>query len=218
MSLFERLKDNKGTVSSALGKLLAAEVLAGDQKMLEEAVDLTCYDLPNIKSKSIRAGAAKIVEIVAEKEPELVSPYLEVLLPSLEAKEPQTRWMIMMVFGFCAKVNEPSAKKGIPYAKRYIEENEGLCIKSAADLYLGQYGALSVENTKAVLPLVQVAMNTCIKNEQDWLIESLIRMAPHMTGAQIDLVMSFVMKYHDDSRKATAKRVTKFLKSVDAHI
>ena len=64
MGLLEKLKKNKGTVSSALGKELAAKVLAGDRELLNEAVELCLFDKENPKSKSVRAGAAKIVEIV----------------------------------------------------------------------------------------------------------------------------------------------------------
>lgn len=214
MNLLDQLRDNKGTVSSALGKKLAAEVLAGNHGMLEEAVLLASYDLDNVKSKNIRAGAGKIIEIVAEKTPELVATYLADLLPSLQAKEPQTRWMIIMAFGYCAKENEVVAKEALAYAKRYIEEKEGLCIASSADLYLGSYGALSRNNTVEVFPMLLKAISTCIKNEQDWIIESLIKIAPFLTGDEIDQVMPFVMFYHEDVRKATAKRVKKFITTV----
>lgn len=38
MSIFEKLKLNKGTVSSALGKELASEVLKGNNEALKEAI------------------------------------------------------------------------------------------------------------------------------------------------------------------------------------
>lgn len=215
MHLFDKLRDNKGTVSSALGKTLAAEVLAGNLGMLDEAVKLASYDLDNEKSKNIRAGAGKIIEIVAEKSPRLVAPYMTDLLPALTAKEPQTRWMVIMAFSYCAQENEVVAKEAISYAKRYIMEKEGLCIASSADLYLGSYGALSRQNTVEILPLLLEAMSTCIKNEQDWIIESLIRIAPNLSGEEIDQVMPFLMSYHDDVRKATAKRVKKFMKIIE---
>jgi hypothetical protein len=67
MNLLDQLKSNKGTVSSALGKELAEKVLKGDKSILEQAIDYVSYDLDNQKSKGIRAGAAKILEKVAEK-------------------------------------------------------------------------------------------------------------------------------------------------------
>jgi len=40
VSILPWLENNTGTISSALGKLLANEVLAGDTTILEEAADL----------------------------------------------------------------------------------------------------------------------------------------------------------------------------------
>ena len=70
MELLELLKNNKGTVSSALGKELAQKVLNGDSSLLKAAIELCSFNPTNIKSKSVRARAAKIVEKVAENKPE----------------------------------------------------------------------------------------------------------------------------------------------------
>lgn len=93
MDLFDLLKSNKGTVSSALGKELAQKVLKGDTSILNDAVKYVSFELQNEKSKGIRAGAAKILEKVAEIQPELIADKLDRLKPALEVKEPQTRWL-----------------------------------------------------------------------------------------------------------------------------
>jgi hypothetical protein len=105
MSIFEQLSNNKGTVSSALGKVLAKKALDGQISILLECVDLASYKPSAPNQKHIRSGAAKVIEIVAENRPELVAPYLEKLLPALSVKEPQTRWMIIRTMGFCAHLN-----------------------------------------------------------------------------------------------------------------
>ena len=129
MTTLELLKQNKGTVSSALGKQLAQKVIDGDHALLKDAVKFTSYDQDNKKAKSIRAGAAKIIEKVAEKKPELVAPYLDRLLPTLDMPEPQTRWMIILAFGYCVKDKPKLALKGINFAKSYIEENQGVILR-----------------------------------------------------------------------------------------
>jgi len=143
MTLLEQLSANKGTVSSALGKELAKKVLGGDSEILLQAIDLTRFEPEKAKSKNVRAGAAKIVEKVAEKKPELVSPHLEELLPALEMPEPQTKWMLMMAFGYCAKLNPKTAIKGVDYAKKFIKEKQGLGVAGASEIYLGHIGELS---------------------------------------------------------------------------
>ena len=69
MNIFEQLSHNKGTVSTALGKALAKKVLDGHTDILLECVDLASYESSAPTQKDTRSGAAKVVEIVAEKRP-----------------------------------------------------------------------------------------------------------------------------------------------------
>jgi len=78
---FDMLSSNKGTVSSALSKALAKEVLAGETSILFECIELASYEAATPSQKHIRSGAAKVVENVAEKRPDLVAPHMGKLMP-----------------------------------------------------------------------------------------------------------------------------------------
>ncbi|NLE06730.1 MAG: hypothetical protein GX638_18265 [Crenarchaeota archaeon] len=209
MQIIEQLKNNKGTISSELSKRLALEVLSGNMDILSEAIELTSYELKNKKEKNIRSGAAKIVEVVAMEKPELVSPYLEELLPALEADEPQTRWMIIRTMGICAVFNEVIAGKALEYAKMYIRnKKEGeLCLVSSADLYLGDYGAMSRKNTEKVFSILLESTDNIIMNEHDWLLEAFTKIIPNLLDREKATVLSFAREYQNHSRKTTQKRV-----------
>ncbi len=71
MKLLNQLKNNKGTVSSALGKTLAQEALKGNNDILSEAFELVLFD-----DKNVRSGAGKIIEQVAEKRKQKNNPIL----------------------------------------------------------------------------------------------------------------------------------------------
>ena len=133
---------------------------------MSECIGLATYEAADPNAKQIRAGAAKVVEIVAEERPELVASRLDELLPGLSVPEPQTRWMIIRTMGFCAPLNEPAAKKALPYAERYVDAKEGLVIASSADLFLGDLGALSKANARRTFPVLKRSMETVMKNEQ----------------------------------------------------
>lgn len=213
MSTFEQLSNNKGTVSSALGKTLAKEVLEkGRTDILIECIDLASYQLTQTTSKHIRAGAAKVVEIVAENRPELVAPYLRKLLPALSAPEPQTRWMIIRVMGFCAHLSKSVAQEAIAYAEQYIDAKEGLVIASSADLFLGDFGALYMEDAQKVFPILEQSMETVITNEQDWLLEALIKLFLNLGKADQEKVLKFAEPWHNSSRKSTQQRARKLLR------
>jgi hypothetical protein len=213
MSIFEELAANKGTVSSALGKALAKKVLQeGQTSILTECIDLVTYEKDDLKSKNIRAGAAKVVEIVAEKRPEMVAPRLEELLPALSVQEPQTRWMIIRTMGFCAHLNKSIAEKAIPYAKKYIEEKEGLIVASSADLFLGDYGALSKEDAEIVFPILEYSMERAVKNEADWLLEAFYKLYANLGEKEKNIVLKFAEDWQYSARKSTQKRAKRILK------
>lgn len=214
MKLLRRLENNKGVISSALGKEIAKEVLDGNLVILSEAIELCKYNLDELSDKNIRAGAAKIVEIVAEKMPELVGSNLNELLSALQAKEPQTRWMIIRTFGFCAKLNDEVALKALPYAKKYLSDKEGLIIASSADLYLGDLGAVSKKYTDLVWNILRESEKTCVKNEQDWLLESYMSISENLSEEQIDEIIPFMKTWEISDRKATQKRVKKLFKLI----
>jgi hypothetical protein len=213
MSTFEQLSTNKGTVSSALGKTLAKKVLEeGQTDVLFECIALASYKVTNPTSRHIRAGAAKVVEIVAEKQPELVAPHLEQLLPALSVPEPQTRWMIIRVMGFCAYLNRSVAQEAIAYAEQYIAAKEGLIIASSADLFLGDFGALSKEDAHIIFPILEQSMETVITNEQDWLLEAIYKVYANLEREEQGKVRKFAERWQVSTRKSTQQRANKILR------
>lgn len=210
--LIEKLRKNKGTISSKLGKELAEEVLNGDELILKDAVELVSYELDSVKEKNIRAGAAKILEKVAEKRPELVVPYLSDVYSAFEAKEPQTRWMLMMTYGYCAKLDSTITATAIDYAKQYIAESAGVCLSGAAEIYLGKIGETSEEYTQKVYPILLDAYDTAEINEVDWIFEALMQLVPHLTEEQKKEVYTCAFDYKHASKKSTQKRREKLMK------
>lgn len=213
MSIFEQLSNNKGTVSSALGKALAQKVLQEHRAdILSECIDLASYEASAPVQKNIRSGAAKVVEIVAEKQPELVAPHLEKLLPALSVKEPQTRWAIIRTMGFCAHLNQPIAQKAIAFAEKYIDHKEGLCLSSSADLFLGDFGAISKKDAQRVFPLLIQSMENLVFNEQDWLMEASFKMFQNLSKDEQEEVLKFAERWQYSARKSTQQRARKILR------
>ena len=210
--LLSLLQENKGTVSSALGKELARKVLGGEGAILTDALALVTYDGLNPKSKNIRAGAAKIIEKVAEVQPERVAPYLHELLPALNAPEPQTRWMLMMAFGYCAQVNPDDARKAIPLAKDMICAGQGTCLSGAAELALGRIGAVSPGEAKQVFAILSEAWPGALRNDIDEIMEAFLMLFDNLDEADRQKAKALARQYEHDPQQSTCRRVRKILK------
>lgn len=213
MNIFETLSQNKGTVSSALGKNLAKEVLEGQTQILLECIDLSSYEAGLKTKKHIRSGAAKVVEIVAEKKPDWVAPHLEKLLPALAVEEPQTRWAVIRTIGFCAHLNKRVAQNAIVYAEKYLlDKKDGLCLASSADLFLGDFGAISNEDAQKVFPILELSMENLILNEQDWLLEALYKVFLNLVKEEQGIAIKFAEHWQYSTRKSTQERARKILR------
>jgi len=141
MEIFELLKNNKGTVSSALGKELANKVLNGDLKILNEAIKYVCYDLKNIKSgtkdlvnelgvkmfldlemsmhpyKQDKNFKQEIIQVgihMVDKEGHIIYKYNELVKPTIHKK--LTRRTIKFL-----KLTQEEVDQGIPFSEFYFE-------------------------------------------------------------------------------------------------
>ncbi|MBU0693158.1 MAG: hypothetical protein KKC11_00585 [Candidatus Omnitrophica bacterium] len=204
MSILPQLKENKGTISSALGKSLAERLLNGEIEILDEAIDLIKND-----DKNVRSGAAKIIEMVAEKKPEFIADHLEKLMSGLEVAEPQTRWMIIHSFGYCAKLNPTISIKALGKAKDFLEANSGACLWDRTILYLGDIGALSKEQAKEVFPILQKALSA-IPSQTKTILESFEKIMP-MLGVQAKKMLLECVERHSTDSKSSVRNKEKKL-------
>ncbi len=210
MSILPQLLENKGTISSRLGKDLAIKVLSGKEEILPEAVKLTAY-----KTKNVRAGAAKIIEQVALKKPELVVPFLDELAPALEQPEAQTRWMIIHTFGLCAHLAPDKAEKVFPYAKQFMNGDSGACLWGAAIKYLGFFGATGPESAEQAFPLLAAALEDLPKQARQTLT-ALLHLAPSASPQLKTKIREQIQPQLDSESKSAAREARKILKSLES--
>jgi hypothetical protein len=109
-------------------------------------------------------------------------------------------------------LNKPTAQKAIPYAQKYIDDKEGLAIASSADLFLGDLGAISKKDAQKVFPLLEQSMENPITNEQDWLLEALLKVFQNLGQAEQGKSLKFAERWQYSPRKSTQQRARKILK------
>lgn len=208
MKLLDLLSDNKGTVSSALSKQLAKDVLAGDVTILNQASILIHHD-----SKSVRSGAAKIIEIVAEEKPVLLEPLLEGLIPALNYPEPQTRWMMIHTFGLCAKLQPELARAIFDTVLSGLEPTNGTCLRDRSVTYLGHMGSVSKADCDMCFPLLVEAF-TRHPDRITRVFESLERLAVWFDTRQKQVIKAYADKFADSESAEIRKRVKSIVKKI----
>lgn len=211
MTILPQLTQNKGTVSSALGKSLAKAVLEGQDEILYEAVTLVEHP-----SKNVRAGAAKIIEQVALQAPEKIVPLLDKLTPALTVPEPQTRWMVIHTFGCCAALAPEQAEKVFPQAEQFMAADSGACLWGATILYLGAFGALSTEKARLAFPLLDQACQSH-PNLSTQILKAILLILPVADGNTHSKIIRSVQALTDLPSASTARLARKILKSAETN-
>jgi hypothetical protein len=206
LSILPQLEQNKGTISSALGKSLAKKALAGEATILEEAVELLSHN-----NKQVRAGAAKIIEQVAMKEPALVVDFMPQLLPALDVPEPQTRWMVMHTLGHCASLDTPGALKALPQAEAFIQQDSGACLWGSTIIYLGYLGATSKTNARVVFPILEQALRD-IPQQTKNVLDSFLRLFDQADDKTRTTITRYAEMYAQDEKssiRTVARKIQK---------
>lgn len=204
--LLNQLQNNKGRISSALGKELAKQVLSGREDILQEAFELIHHD-----NQNVRSGAAKIIEKVAEERPELVIGRLSDLRRCMDYKEAQTRWMVMHVAGLCAKLQPDISRDFFDDAVAYLDKKHGTVLNDRAITYLGYLGAVSVADCSRCFPNLMESFERH-PNRRTRVFESLIRMSDHMSDEQKRIVLERAVRLESSDSPTIGKLAKKVIR------
>jgi hypothetical protein len=101
--------------------------------------------------------------------------------------------------------------EAIPYAEKYLDAKEGLCIASSTDLFLGDLGAISPADAQKVFPLLELSMDNLVENEQDWLLEAFYKLFRNLDQAGQSVALEFAQHWQYSSRKSTRQRAQRIL-------
>lgn len=207
MTILNKLKEVNNIVGSECGKKFAEEVLNGNIEILKEAEHLIKHE-----DKNIRAGAAKIIEKVAEVKPELI--HLEKILPGLDMPEPQTRWMITHAIGLCAKCNTDFAYQAFDKIQKFLtDRNSGACLWDRSICYMKYIGLTSSKRAQKVLPILEQALIN-IPSQTKTILESfekLILIADRNSKIKI---LNIAQKYQNNEKNSIKNKAISLIKKL----
>jgi hypothetical protein len=211
MSILPQLIENKGIISSALGKSLAKEVLSGNTGILDEAVALLEHE-----SKNVRAGAAKIVEQAAVGDPAMVVRLMPHLLPALDLPELQTRWMAIHTLGLCASLDPQTAMMAFPKAQQFMERDSGVCLWGATIKYLGYLGSTSSAEAQRVFPLLMRAHDE-LSNLQRMILDCFLQLHSEADESMVQKLGLLAGRHLDDAKPSVRRAARKLAKAISSH-
>ncbi len=208
MALKEELLEHKGT--TAFSKQMAKQVLQGNKAILNN-----CLDLIHDEEKWVRIGAAKIIEKVAEENPNLVAEHLAGFMVCMNYPETQTRWMVLYIAGLCAALQPVRARELLDEAVKYFSDKKyGTVLNDRAITYFGYLGAVSQEDFNTIYPYM-IECFSLHQNRITRLLEGLYRQVQFMGIQEKEELNPLINKYLESGSSAEKKWAKKLEKKLN---
>ncbi|MDR1421743.1 MAG: hypothetical protein LBI64_02625 [Coriobacteriales bacterium] len=129
-----------------------------EQALNDPATLAALVDNLSTDARRIRQFSAAVINLVAERQPELLAPFIAQLSDALHRPEAQTRWECLEALA-CLLVFDPAAcDEAVSGAEVSLYDEESGPARLAALRFLTAYGALDARRSVRVWPLVDEAI------------------------------------------------------------
>lgn len=123
----------------------------------EEALAALVRDLSS-SSRRARQFAARVASLVAQREPEMLAPYLSDLIEVLERPEAQTRWEVLDALALLVPAHADELGDAYEGAEAALFDELSSTLHYSAFNMLCTWGATSEERSSEVWPVIDEAI------------------------------------------------------------
>ncbi len=152
MSILERLSSACGDPSEASNKAIAAEALSCPEILDEVAAALPLDD------RKLLGDCVEVFTEVAKRNPALVAPYVERLIPLLGHKDTRVRWEATHTVALVAALVPGQIAPLLPDLAAKVERDRSVIVRDCAVIALGEYGRSGPEAARQAFPLLKEAL------------------------------------------------------------
>lgn len=121
------------------------------------ALDKVINELRGV-SRRKRQFAARVVRLLAERDPELIAPHIDVLIESLERPEAKTRWEVLDALVYLVPNHGKEVGGAYDGAEAALFDEISSTLRYAAFRFLCVWGATSRDRSKKVWPILDEAI------------------------------------------------------------
>ena len=125
----------------------------GSKDALEALID----DLAG-SSRRVRQLSAHVVELLAERAPELLAPYIPALIDALERPEAQTRWEVLDALSLLAPEHAKDCGPAYDGAKAALFDELSAPLRLSAFRFLTVWGSTERRRSEKVWPILDEAI------------------------------------------------------------
>ncbi len=138
-------------------------------ELVEESADELARVVEDLtmRSRRKRQFAARVIRLLAERDPERVEPHVDALIEALELKEAQTRWEVLDTLTLLVPVNAKAIGGAFEGAETALFDEDSPTLRFSAFRLLCTWGATDRGRSKKVWPIVDEAIQ-CYHGDMEY--------------------------------------------------
>ena len=138
------------------------ELVESDETELDRVVG----DL-SVHSRRKRQFAARVIRLLAERDPERVAPYIDDLVEALELSEAQTRWEVLDTLNVLVETHGKEVGAAFEGAETALFDEDSPTLRYSAFRLLCTWGATDRGRSKKVWPIIDEAIQ-CYHGDMEY--------------------------------------------------
>lgn len=180
---------------------LASDALADDSK-LAELIEM----LSNADRRS-RQNAAGAVNLIAQKNPEILVPQTASIVNALKRPEARTRWECLEALAVLTDFEPKICERALGDADEALFDEDNGAVRLSALRFLCKFGAGTTARSKKVWPLVDEAIQ-CYHGDPEFkdMLVALVGFSQGKLDASVKAEFAERMKFDALNSKGTLKR------------
>ena len=203
MNLINQLSTSLKTKNEAPNRR-AADVILKNPQRVNEIIGGISEAAPALLGDCI-----EVLTLVAEQQPELITPYADVIIPFLQHQKTRVRWETIHCLAYLAESIPGKIKNILPVIEDLIRQDESTIVRDYAVTTLGNYGKTSFQAANKVFPILKMAINIREGKHAKLVLEAFVKMSVFLDSERdyLNRISEVYLADHRSPVKKGAKQI-----------
>lgn len=210
MSIIDQLSSQVGSRNQAANETVAVRCLAEPERLDEIAEGLQSNNAP------LLGDCAEVMTMVAQRRPEFVSPYVDLLIALLPHRTTRVRWEAMHAIALVAHLVPAHVLGLLPQLGQILRTDKSIIVRDYAVDALGNAAKADASTAQQIYPLLQEALHLWESRHAGRVLTGLCHVVANVSALAVELEP--VVQMFANHSKGTVRKAAKALAKAVARV
>ena len=208
MSILNDLSSQKGDKTEESNRKVTVQCISNPDLIIEIIEGLSAKD------KKLQSDCAEVCTMIAEKNPDLIVPFAEKIIPLITTKETKTRWEIFHTLLFIADKIPGYIFSVLAEIEDITEKDKSTIVRDYASETIANYAKAGKEHSEKAFIILKKILKTWEEKHAKQVFIGFNHILIHLPQLKNE-IGNLVRPYLDAKKKVVAKEAVKILKHIE---